>query len=117
MLRIFVFVLTVALPSIAASETLHPITDRASFLALIEGRELWRMGIRLVVHTDGRIEGRALGRPVTGSWQWEDQHFCRAMQWGDRKLDYNCQTVRLKGDALRFTSDRGQGDYADLKLR
>lgn len=117
MLRIFVFAILSATPISVSAEETREIMDRATFLSVIEGRELRRLGIRLIVHTDGRIEGRALGRPVTGSWQWQDRHFCRDMQWGDRKLDYNCQTVRLNGDALRFTSDRGRGDFADLKLR
>lgn len=99
------------------AEQLRPVTDRATFLSLIEGRELRRFGIRLNVMENGRIEGHAMGRPISGSWHWKDSYFCRDMQWGDMHLAYNCQTVRQKGQALRFTSDQGQGDSADLRLQ
>ncbi|MGR1581118.1 dihydrodipicolinate reductase [Thalassobius sp. S69A] len=113
----FLLMIFLALPRPLLAEGLVPITDRARFLSLIEGRELRRAGIRLTVLADGRITGRALGRPVSGGWQWQGQYFCRDMQWGDTPVGYNCQTVRLRGDVLRFTSDRGRGDFADLKLR
>lgn len=117
MFRTLVFLLAAVTPALVMAQDLRPVTDRATFLSLIEGKELRRLGIRLNVHQDGRIIGSAMGRPVTGNWFWQDQFFCRDMQWGDLALAYNCQTVRQNGDALRFTSDRGRGESADLKLR
>jgi hypothetical protein len=117
MLRTVIILLTMATPPLAMAQDMRPINDRSSFLSLIEGKELRRLGIRLNVLQDGRIKGRAMGRDVTGRWYWKDRYFCREMLWGDLELSYNCQTVRLNGNALRFTSDKGRGDFADLKLR
>ena len=92
------------------------IDTRESFVSLVENTSLRRLGIRLNVHSDGTIQGRALGKEVTGTWKWEGGYFCRDLQYGAQLLEYNCQQVELRGDTLRFTSDRGTGQWADLRL-
>ncbi|MEM9433722.1 MAG: dihydrodipicolinate reductase [Pseudomonadota bacterium] len=103
-----------ALP--AAAEPAR-IDTRDQFVQTVEGRNLTLFGIRLVVTPDGVIDGRAFGRDVKGQWQWRDGFFCRDLYWGTRDLGPNCQEVRLNGNKIRFTSDRGTGQYADLTLR
>lgn len=94
------------------------ITQRDSFLSLIQDRDLTRFGIRLKVTDSGTIQGRAFGRKISGTWDWSGGYFCRDLFVNGDVLDEdNCQTVEVHGDTLRFTSDKGQGDYADLKLR
>lgn len=93
------------------------VDEEDRFVALIAGKVLTRTGITLDVSQDGRIQGRAFGRAVRGSWQWQAGYFCRDLYWGQRPLGYNCQAVRVDGSVLRFVSDRGQGPFADLKLR
>lgn len=92
------------------------LQDRSTFLETVTGRALTRFGITIRVAPDGRIAGRAFGRKVTGRWQWRDGYFCRELAWGSRELAPNCQAVMVSGDVVRFASDRGQGDHADLRL-
>lgn len=101
----------------ATAEEFRTISDENSFLTALKGRALTRFGIRLAVTPEGRIEGRAFGTPVTGDWRWQDGYFCRSLFYGAQDLGPNCQQVKLKGDTLRFISDRGQGIYADLRLQ
>lgn len=99
----------------AVAQEAKPITNRDAFVSLVEGRDLTRLGISLNVTRDGRITGRALGRPVSGTWEWQGNYFCRVLKWGGKVIDaYNCQAVQLEGAGLRFTSDRGAGDSARL---
>lgn len=100
----------------AAAQQTAVVTDRSTFIALIEGKTLTRLGVRLRVSRDGRISGRAFGKVVTGEWTWKAPYFCRSMQWGDEPLPYNCQQVSQRGQNLRFQSDRGTGQHADLRL-
>lgn len=93
------------------------VVEKSDFVALVGGQSLTRMGIRLSVGADGAIRGSAFGRPVSGAWRWQGGYFCRDLFWGDRDLGANCQEVRLRGDVMRFTSDRGTGRFADLTLR
>ncbi|KGK78559.1 dihydrodipicolinate reductase [Thalassobacter stenotrophicus] len=93
------------------------IDSRTDFVSLIDGKALTRFGIKLDVTGQGGILGRGFGRDVTGAWQWQGNYFCRSLYWGTYDLGYNCQEVRVNGDTLRFTSDQGAGDSADLKLR
>lgn len=104
------------LPRGAQAEGFKPVRSEQAFESLVEGRDLRRFGITLQVRRDGRIEGRALGRAVTGAWRWEDGYFCREMAWGNRDLGPNCQVVLYDGRSLRFVADEGKGESADLRL-
>ena len=117
-MRIFIlFCLSLALSAPAKAEGFSQVTDRQKFVSLVDGRKLTRFGIKLDVTRDGRIVGRAFGRPVTGAWDWRSGYFCRDLYWGDYEIGANCQAVKVQGATLRFISDRGTGQFADLQLR
>lgn len=101
----------------AAAEEFDIVQSRDTFVGLIDQRELTRFGIRLTVAPEGDISGRAFGTPVTGEWDWNGGYFCRDLFWGETNLGSNCQSVQVRGDTLRFTTDRGEGIFADLTLR
>jgi hypothetical protein len=105
--------------AIAAGGEFAPISDKAAFLDLVEGREL-RIGLydlSLNVTPDGRIKGSALGWDITGTWSWQDGYFCREMDWSGKEIPLNCQLVEARGEQeLRFTVDRGEGRSARFKL-
>ena len=103
-------------PRTAQAEEFRVVDSDTRFVALIEGRELRRLGIRLTVTPTGEIQGRAFGGPVTGQWRWENGYFCSDLFWNDTDLGYNCQLVQENGATLRFTSDQGAGMFADLTL-
>lgn len=106
--------------SAAPAETLTRIADRDAFVDIVKDRTLNipLFRITLKVYPTGQIAGRAMGRKVRGNWQWsEDGYFCRSLFWGEREIGDNCQLVELNGGSLRFTSDRGDGQSADLRLR
>jgi hypothetical protein len=105
----------VALPAYA--EGFSKISDRNTFVNIMQSGQLTRVGIKLKVTPDGKIKGRAMGWDVTGSWEWKDGYFCRDLYWGGDELGANCQEVRVQGDTVRFTSDRGTGDFADLRIK
>lgn len=100
----------------AKAEGFRIVDDNDRFVSLIEGRELRRLGITLTVSPEGEIAGRAFGAPVRGEWRWEGGYFCRDLFWNNTDLGYNCQLVQENGATLRFTSDRGAGMFADLRL-
>ena len=94
------------------------VNDRDNFVSLVKDRNLTRFGIRLNVSDNGKIRGRAFGQNVSGQWNWRSGYFCRDLYVNGDVLDGdNCQTVEVRGNTLRFTSDRGTGDSADLRLR
>ena len=100
---------------VSASETM--ITNRSDFENLVIEKKLKRFLISLSVTSDGKINGSAAGRNVTGDWDWIDGFFCRTLLWGARELKYNCQLVTFDGKRLRFISDRGKGQSASFALR
>lgn len=93
------------------------VTNERQFRQIVQGRELTYPLVRLQVVSDGRIVGKGAGREVSGEWDWQNGLFCRDLNWGQRQLGYNCQTVEVRGNTVRFTSDEGQGDHADFRLR
>ena len=101
----------------AQADGFKQIQNKSTFVSLMNGRELTRFGINLVVTPDGRIDGKAFGRDVKGAWRWQGGYFCRDLYWGKRDLGANCQMVKLQGRTVRFISDKGTGEFADLVLR
>lgn len=116
-LRSATIVALLLLPAAPALADYEPIRDRTEFVGVVTQGELTRMGIRLKVTPEGEIVGSAFGRDVSGSWTWEGDYFCRDLFWGDRAFGYNCQEVARDGRSLRFTSDKGTGDSASLRLQ
>ena len=100
---------------VSASDSI--ITNRSDFENLVIEKKLTRFLISLSVTSDGKINGSAAGRNVTGDWDWIDGFFCRTLLWGKRELKYNCQQVNFDGKRLRFTSDLGKGQSASFALR
>ena len=122
MLRSFLILLFLAplsaSPCAALAQGYAPITDKTDFLRRIADRKL-QLGLfdlSIVVKSDGSITGTALGWPVTGDWKWQDNLFCRNMDWGGMAIDYNCQLVEIDADRVRFTADGGQGRAASFTL-
>ncbi|KJZ18536.1 hypothetical protein [Loktanella sp. S4079] len=108
------------IPMSAFAESFAPVHDEATFRSLVAGKELRNAlyGVRLNVLGDGHIEGAAIGRAISGSWSWQGGYFCRAMEWGNTQIPYNCQLVEVRnGNVLRFTVDQGSGDSASFRLR
>lgn len=101
----------------AAAEGLAQVKDKSEFVDLVSGRALTRLGITLEVTPGGQITGRAFGTPVTGAWRWDAGLFCRDLYFGKQDLGPNCQMVQTDGRRIRFISDGGTGEYADLTLK
>ena len=101
----------------ATADGFATVKERDSFVSLIDGRQLTRFGIKLDVSPSGQINGSAFGRDVTGAWRWQAGYFCRDLYWGKRDLGPNCQMVKVQGSTVRFISDKGAGEFADLRLR
>lgn len=93
------------------------VNDAETFRALINGKTLTRPLIRLTVSPSGKIDGTGASWEVEGEWRWQNGYFCRDLRWGGTDLGYNCQEVRVKGNKIRFTSDKGTGDFADFRIR
>lgn len=111
------FGVAMALSTPALAEGFERIEDRDRFLAVVEDRALSRLGIQVKVTDRGNIVGRAFGQEVSGDWEWRQGYFCRSLFWGERDLGDNCQTVEVNGRTVRFTSDQGAGESADLRLQ
>lgn len=112
--------LSLALPTAAAAQGFEPIRDKSIFLANVAQKDLrlplW--GVALRVEPNGTIEGKALGKTITGTWEWRDGQFCREMAWGEQEIAYNCQLVEINAvEQVRFTVDNGAGDSAVFKIR
>jgi hypothetical protein len=113
-----VLTLVVAMAAAPAMADLPPqrVQTADQFRDLVTDRALTRWGVRLQVGADGQITGRVMGREVKGQWEWRDGFFCRDF-FGKGLLGYDCQTVELLADQMRFRAERGTGDTLDLRLR
>lgn len=116
-MKLFAIAALLAAPLPALAEGFSPVREKSEFVGLINGKALTRFGISLNVSPKGAIKGKAFGTPVTGNWNWQNGLFCRDMAYGSTEIPANCQLVERKGSTLRFTSDAGKGDSAELRLK
>ena len=95
------------------------ILSKAAFLELVLGKTLGipMFFVRLRIYGDGSIQGKGMGRQVSGLWEWETGYFCRTLFWGGADIGRNCQEVTLDSRKLIFTSDRGMGRSARFSLK
>ena len=107
----------IALIAAPAAAEYAKIRDADEFRAIVAGKTLTRPLIRLEVTPGGAIRGVGARWEVTGKWSWRDGYFCRSLYWGGDDLGYNCQEVRVKGERIRFTSDKGRGQSAEFRLK
>jgi hypothetical protein len=110
----FVVSMSLAAPALAEFQT---VTSRDAFLDLVGGKTLTRTLVKLNVLPDGSISGSGASWPVTGKWSWENGYLCRSLNWGGDDMGYNCQEVKVNGDKVRITSDKGTGESAEFRLR
>lgn len=103
--------------STAAYADFQPVKSQADFVSVVTGKKLTRPLVELRVSPNGAISGTGAVWDVSGSWTWKDGFFCRTLEWGGDDLGYNCQEVEINGGKIRFTSDKGTGDFADFTLR
>lgn len=115
--RFAAFALAAICAATGASAEFAKVNSASEFKRIVTGKTLSRPLVKLEVSPAGRISGKGMRWPVSGSWTWRNGYFCRDLYWGDDALGYNCQEVRVKDGQIRFTSDRGTGDYADFRLR
>jgi len=110
------FALLLVSPAFATAEYTK-INSKSEFLKLVQGKTLTRPLVKLNVLPSGEITGRGASWDVEGKWTWKNGYFCRDLFWGGDALGYNCQEVGLENGRVRFTSDQGQGDSAEFRLR
>ena len=106
-----------AMTAVPAAAEFAKVSDGEDFKRIVSGKTLTRPLVRLEVSPSGHISGKGAAWDVSGNWTWQDGYFCRDLNWGGSDLGYNCQEVRVNGNEIRFTSDRGAGDFADFRLR
>lgn len=120
MLRTIACVTLLATPVAATANEFETVSDQETFLGLVKDRVL-KIGLynlTIIVRSDGKIEGKALGWDIIGNWRWQDGYFCREMDWSGMPIEYNCQLVEVQGaEKVRFTVDKGAGDSAVFRLR
>ena len=95
------------------------ILNRAAFLELVLGKTLGipLFLVKLRIYEDGSIQGKGMGKQVSGHWEWQTGYFCRTLLWGSVEIGRNCQEVNYDSRKLIFTSDRGTGRSARFYLK
>ena len=85
------------------------ITTEEAFREAIVGKKISNESGYSLLHEDGRMTGNFSGRELTGTWSWEDEHFCRSGKLGKKKLARDCQVIVVSGEDATFIRKRGKG--------
>ena len=118
-MKLFIPTICAAMIGIAAPAfaEFSQVTSRSEFVSLVNGKTLTRPLVKIRLASNGTISGTGASWEVTGKWQWKGNYLCRSLEWGGDDLGYNCQEIKVNGNKMRITSDKGTGDSADFRLR
>lgn len=62
-----------------------------------------------IARSNGTIEGTFGERKLTGTWEWQDEYFCRQSQLGEIDLGADCLVIELTDTQMRLTLNKGNG--------
>ncbi|MBR9650190.1 dihydrodipicolinate reductase [Thalassovita aquimarina] len=112
-------ILSLALLSVAPAHAagFRTITDRSSFLELIEGRKLTKFLYTMRFSELGQIKGWAWGRPILGNWYWQNRQLCKRVFIGTSDQGEFCVTVRFDGETMIFVPKPGDGEIEEFRVK
>lgn len=64
---------------------------------------------RSIATSDGQIRGNFGGKELSGTWEWEDDYFCRTSTLGDLDLGHDCIVIEITSTQMRLTMEKGNG--------
>lgn len=92
----------------AADAAWTVIEDEPTFRDRVVGRTFsYGNGLQITIMPDGTFRGDG----VSGEWEWLDGQSCRTITIPGRDFPYECQTVEIRGDRVRFL--RADGTYSE----
>lgn len=92
-----------------STEAWHRVTTKAEYLAQAADVRFGDAGGSSVANRDGRITGSFGGMTLQGSWDWQDNYFCRTSTLGDINLGHDCLVIELTPNQMRLTLEKGRG--------
>lgn len=94
------------------------ITTLEEYTSSVVGRKIVLGGKEdtTTTHADGTMTGMFKGKPIVGTWEWENGYFCREMKIGDQVRKRDCQLMEVSGNSIRVIRNEGKGDTATYKL-
>lgn len=101
---------TSQIDDIATKNEFVRITDRAQFVALLDGKTFRADQSWWEVTADGGMRGATKAGKLVGSWEWDDGAWCREYTAGEKTKPLECQYVYVSGDLFKFVKDRGAGE-------
>ncbi len=90
------------------------ITTEEDFREKIVGKKFTLKKNWFVINEDGTMEGNFAKKPLKGTWNWEEQFWCRTLTTHNKNTD--CQEWRLTPIGARVARDKGKGKVFVYKL-
>jgi len=100
-----------------ATPDYQPITTKDEYLTKVVGRTVSLGDGSSTTNADGTITGQFGGKPIVGTWTWEDGLFCREGTVGAELMERDCQRLEIAGDNLRVTRNSGKGSQSQFRLK
>lgn len=85
------------------------ITSESIFETEVVDQFFGDEGGQSVAKSDGTIEGEFGGEKLSGTWAWEDGHFCRTSTLGDLDIGSDCLVIEVTDAQMRLTLAEGNG--------
>ena len=107
----------ILLVSSVTAQAFDRIRSEDGFRALVVGKVITGDRGWAKFLPNGSMDGSFNGLKLRGAWIWHDRYLCRNVKLGSQpETGTNCQVVRISGNRLRLTRDRGQGEVVNYTI-
>ena len=98
-----------SIPQVAAADSNATIATEQEFRETAVGKKLVSKHGYVIVRDDGTLTGEFGNKELTGTWNWEDEYYCRSAKLGKKDIGDDCQVVEVSGDGVIFVRKKGKG--------
>lgn len=94
----------------ALAESFKRIHKEADFNAALVDKKITAGAGHFTIHSNGTVTGVIPVGAFNGTWEWQQQFFCRTVVIGDMPPSSGCQVIKLSSDGktLLVIGDKGK---------
>lgn len=85
------------------------ITTKAEYIEKAADNYYGDAGGTSIATSDGKITGEFGGMELKGTWDWQDEYFCRASTLGTMDLGSDCIQIDVTDTKMRLVLNKGTG--------
>ena len=98
-------------PLTAIAGSFEQIKTKSEFLEVVADKTLTADWGNMVIHSNGKISGKAGKQKMVGAWNWQGKYWCRNVRIGNQEESgTDCQKISVDGNQMQYLRNKGKED-------